>query len=213
MSKRLPFPVQRLPCLVSGSSSWHLPLTDCGLHELGQILVVPDPASRETPLAELMSLEPALAVWVTCRADGWGIVPRCVVDLARWFSRHMLDALTWPDGEPVELMSSRDVRPRWRELSANSVGVANLAADQVEDDAVAAEAFLFGLLHNTGDWLRSCGPRISLAKAEFGCVPSWLVALLRQRSRNPRSPGVQAVVHGIGLWRESDRRGISGGWC
>ena len=60
--------------------------------------------------------------------------PRCVLDLARWLAARLLSALTWPaDGDAGEL-PVRDMPSRWRELSADSIAVANLAADQAADD-------------------------------------------------------------------------------
>jgi len=71
----------------------------------------------------------------------------------------------------------------------------------------AAEVFLLGMLHNAADWLRSCGPRISLAKPDSGCLPGWLVALLRERSRSSRPETVQLVMQGVSAWREAGHRG------
>ena len=72
------------------------------------------------------------------------------------------------------------------------------------------EAFLLGLLHNAADWLRSCGPRISLARSENGCLPNWLVTVLRQRSRPPRTEPVQQVMRAIALGAK--RGGKVGAW-
>jgi signal transduction histidine kinase len=66
---------------------------------------------------------------------------------------------------------------------------------------------LLGLLHNAADWLRSCGPRISIAKSDSGCLPAWLVALLRDRSRSSRHETVQLVMQSASAWRDAGRRG------
>ena len=207
--------IARLPRLRSGSSEWHLPLNDYASFELARSLLVDAPAAREAGIAELMSVDPALTIWTACWAGrGGGATPRCVLDLARWLSERLLPALTWPpDGPPDGLDGAaderlwRDVPSRWRELSADSIAVANLAADQATDDVRAAEAFLLGLLHNAADWLRSCGPRISLAKPDSGCLPAWLVTLLRERSRSSRHETVQLIMQGVSAWREAGRRG------
>jgi signal transduction histidine kinase len=196
----------RLPRLVCGSSEWRLPLNDHASCELARILVLDEPAAREVRVAELMSLDPALTLWTACWAGrSEGVVPRCVLDLARWLARHLLSVLVWPSVEAASPV--RDMRSRWRELSADSIAVANLAADQATDDVRAAEAFLLGLLHNAADWLRSCGPRISIAKSDSGCLPAWLVALLRDRSRSSRHETVQLVMQSASAWRDAGRRG------
>jgi signal transduction histidine kinase len=119
----------------------------------------------------------------------------------------LLPALTWSADDVLHEGLPRDMPSRWRELSADSIAVANLAADQAADDARAAEAFLLGILHNAADWLRSCGPRISLAKPESGCLPDWLLTLLRERSRSSRHETAQLVMQGVSMWRDAGRRG------
>ncbi|MHB8972615.1 MAG: sensor histidine kinase [Pirellulaceae bacterium] len=183
-----------------------MPLNDYASYELTRVLVIDDPVARVARVADLMSVDPTLTLWTAClagRSDG--SVPRCVLDLARWLAPRMLSALVWPATDAASPV--RDMRSRWRELSADSIAVANLAADQAPDDVRAAEAFLFGLLHNAADWLRSCGPRISVAKSVPGCLPPWLVALLRDRSRSSRDEMVQLVMQSAGTWREAGRRG------
>jgi signal transduction histidine kinase len=200
--------IARLPRLSSGSSEWHLPLNDYASFELARSLMVDPPAAREAGIAELMSVDPALTIWTACWAGrGGGATPRCVLDLARWLSPRLLPALTWPPDGAADEPRVRDIPSRWRELSADSIAVANLSADQATDDVRAAEAFLLGLLHNAADWLRSCGPRISLAKPDSGCLPAWLVTLLRERSRSSRHETVQLIMQGVSAWREAGRRG------
>jgi hypothetical protein len=198
--------IARWPRLGSGSSEWRLPLNDYASYELARILVIDEPAAREARVADLMSVDPALTLWTACLAwRGDCATPRCVLDLAKWLSRHMLSALVWPSTDAASPV--HDVRSRWRELSADSIAVANLAADRAPDDVRAAEVFLLGLLHNAADWLRSCGPRISVAKSVPGCLPAWLVALLRDRSRSSRHETVQLVLQSAATWRGAGRQG------
>lgn len=204
MSKLATRHTPRLPCLVAGSAAWRLPLTEHASFELARVLVAEDPLQRETAVAELMSVDPSFTLWTACHAGRWGAsAPRCVLDLARWFSRHALAVLRWPDSEAGATGSLRDMRARWRDLAGNAVAVANLAADQAEDDAVAAEAFLLGLLHNAAEWLRSCGPRISVARSDAGCLPGWLVEWLRRRARTQRGGPLEHVFAAVHLWREA----------
>jgi signal transduction histidine kinase len=200
--------VARLPRLSSGTSEWQLPLSDYASHELARGLVTHDLAAREAGMAELMSVDPPLALWTACRAAGAGAAaPRCVLDLARWLAACCLSALTWPAPEEAGERPLRELPARWRELSADAVAVASLAADQAADDRSAAEAYLLGLLHNAADWLRSCGPRISLARSDGNCLPHWLVELLGERSRPSRCATMQLVLQAVTLWREAGRRG------
>lgn len=185
-----------------------MPLNDYASYELARSLMANDPAAREAGIAELMSVDPPLALWTACQAARAGAAtPRCVLDLARWLASCCLSALTWPAVEEAGERSLRDLPARWRELSADSIAVANLAADQAADDQSAAEAFLLGLLHNAADWLRSCGPRISLARSENNCLPQWLVVLLSERTRSSRCATMQLVLQALTLWREVGRRG------
>ncbi len=238
MSKPPASQIPRLPRLRAGSSSWRLPLCDYATFELVRVLLIGDPAERDTLVAELMSVDPSLTLWAACAAGTWsgtvagssagtvaaavdaaagnvtpgnpgpsGGGPRCVMDLAQWFARHALQLLHWSPAELAEPPAARDVPVRWRELAADAVAVATLAADAVADDAVAAEAFLFGLLHNAPEWLRSCGPRVSVTRQQPGCLPDWLVQLLRERARPARRATVQQVARATKLWRESGRRG------
>ncbi len=197
--------IARLPRLRSGASEWHLPLSDYASHELARSLLADDIAARQAGIAELMSVDPPLTIWAACVSAGAGAAtPRCVSDLARFLAERLLSALSWP--------AARD-RPvggrlsRWRELAADSIAVAHLAAHAAPDDASAAEAFLLGLLHNATDWLRSCGPRISLARPAGGCLPAWLVSVLRERSRASRRQSVELVSQGVRQWRDAGRRG------
>ncbi len=228
MSKSPASQTARLPRLVVGRSSWLLPLNDYASFELARILIVDEPAERRRLVAELMSVDPCLALWTACavahggtsapcpspaaghsladQAVAAGSVPCCVMDLAQWFVQQSPHVLRWSDKDLAEAAQPRELRPRWRELAADAVAVASLAADQVADDQVAAEAFLFGLLHNAADWLGSCGPRVSVSKHQLGCLPAWLVTWLRERSRPPRSEPVRHVARAAKLWRESGRR-------
>ncbi len=217
MSKPSASQVLRLPRLLAGSACWHLPLNDHATFELVRVLLLDDLAERELVVAELMSVDPALTLWAVCAAGsahGAGAAgasgpetPRCVLDLAQWFARHALQLLRWTPEDVSGLAAARDVRARWRELAVDAVAVATIAADQLSDDAVAAEAFLFGLLRNAPDWLRSCGPRVSLARPTCSCLPDWLMQLLRERSRGGRGEVVEQVTRAMKLWRESGRKG------
>lgn len=198
----------RLPRLAVGPSAWYLPLNDYAVSELSQVLVSDDLGERETSLAHLMSVDPVVALWTACAVAQRGaqavFVPTCVMDLAQWLARHARHALSWTDDELD--VSQTDNRRRWRELAADAVAVANLAAESVTDDDMAAETFLLGLLHNAADWLKSCGPRVSLPKQQTGCLPDWLAGRLRERSRAPRSEPLQQIVRAVKAWRDSGRR-------
>lgn len=203
----------RLPRLVSGNSVWYLPLNDCAASELARLLVMDELAEREGLAAQLMSVDPCVTLWVACAVGGQierdqasDAAPRCVLDLARWLARGPGRLLKWSPDELAAAAAKPEHRSRWRELAADGVGVGALAAEPIEDDDVAAEAFLYGLLHNAADWLGSCGPRVSVFKEQSGCLPRWLANRLRERSRTPRSEPMQHVVKAVKTWRESGRR-------
>ncbi len=232
MSKPSASCIPRLPRLRADSSTWRLPLNEYATNELVRVLLIDDLVEREAVVADLMSVDPSLTLWAACaavggsgameisthatvsasaagsgdRAAGGFLAPRCVMDLAQWFARHVLQLLHWRGSDDREL-PSRDLRARWRELAADAVAVATLAADRAQDDSAAAEAFLFGLLYNAPQWLGSCGPRVTVSRQQTGCLPDWLVELLRERSRPARREAVQDVARAAKLWRESGRRG------
>ncbi len=199
----------RLPCLAAGDSAWYLPLNGHAAQELARLLVLDDMRQREDLVAQLMSVDPAVTLWVACalREDpSVAIAPRCVMDLAQALAGHAGRMLSWSTAALDASSSAPEHLSRWRELAADAVAVANLAADSITDDDAAAETFLLGLLHNATDWLRSCGPRVSIPKKQPGCLPPWLVVRLRERSRPPRSEAMQHVSQAAKLWRESGRR-------
>lgn len=213
MSAPVASPVARLPRLVAGQSSWSLPLNDYAVLELARLLVLDEVEEREALAAQLMSVDPAVTLWVACAASSAGEVgweadtgPSCVVDLAVWLARFAERCLSWSAGDTTESRAEPASRARWGELAADAVAVGNLAAGPIADDDVAAEAFLLGLLHNAADWLRTCGPRVSIAKQQSGCLPGWLVTRLRERSRSSRSEPMRHVVRAAQVWRESGRQ-------
>lgn len=205
--------VVRLPCLVAGSARWYLPLSDDAALQLARVSLSDEVATRETLIAQLMSIDPAVTLWSACMAasgrggSSAGSSPRCVMALAQWLARHAARFLHWSPEELAEAAGRTDHRKRWGELAGDAVAVASLAADPIADDVLAAEVFLMGLLHNAADWLRLCGPRVSLAKEQTGCLPAWLVARLRQRSRGPRGEVMRHVVEAARVWRDAGRRG------
>ncbi len=172
-----------------------------------RLLVVESGAERTSGLAELMAIDPALVLWTVCRAGRWGASPpQCVVEVAHWLGQHAADVLQWSETELENGPEAAKLPARWRDLTVDAVAVANLAADMAEDDTAAAHAFLFGLLHNAVEWLRSCGDKVLLSEADRSCLPSWLVERLRERSRSRRSEAVNVVLRAKGKWREAGRR-------
>jgi signal transduction histidine kinase len=177
--------------------------------ELARELVAASPDTRAQRLRKLLAEDPPLALWTVCcagRESTWQ--PRSVDELATWLADHLVRALQWTNRDAVCSDRAPEVVPdRWRELAADSVAVAHLAASQVADNRQAAEVFLLGMLHNAVEWLRSCGPRVSPLKPDAGCLPAWLAALLRDRSRTAGLESLPAVAQGVALWRAAGRRG------
>ncbi len=207
MTKQPSVSPQRLPGLTVGGRTWLLPITDFGATELGRILLLDGPDQQIQALAELMAVEPSLTLWVACRAGSWGgECPRCVASFAGWLTRQLDQVLHWDPERTVPKEVPRTSLNRWRELSANSVAVANLAAEQMDDDSLAAESFLMGLLHNAVQWCSSAGARIAVSQKDDGCLPVWLGDWLRARTGRPRSETAKAVSRANKMWRDSGRR-------
>ncbi len=202
----------RLPRLVAELGEWRLPLADHVSRELVRILTVDSPVRAAEATAELMAVDPAFALWLACTADRWQTSPpHCVSELAAWFARYAVDVLRWTGEEPLADRANalpsrtRGLTARWRELSVNSIAVATIASDLAANDIEAAESFLFGLLHNALDWLRTAGPRVALADVERSCLPAWLATLLRQRStKQPRSAVAEHVARAVAVWRKAE---------
>lgn len=158
-------------------------------------------------LQQLMAQEPPLALWAVCiagRSGDWH--PRSLEDVSAWLAGCWPEVLEWSRRDTGTAQSvPRAVPLRWRELAADSVAVAHLAANQAATRPAASEAFLLGLLHNSVDWLRSCGPRASPLRPDAGCLPAWLAALLRGSPRTAPWAAVPAVAQGVALWRTADR--------
>ncbi len=202
----------RFPRLTADAGAWRLPLADHVSRELARILVVDNPPDAVVSVAELMSVAPAFTLWTACIAGQHQVAPpRCVSELAYWFIQHGLTCLHWSAADQAVDESSpgrgkpRSIRARWRDLASHGVAVAAIASDLADDDVQAAESFLFGLLHNALDWLRTCGPRVVLADAPRSCLPDWLIDLLRQRAKPPRQDAVQYVVQAVAAWRQADQ--------
>lgn len=202
--------VARFPALTTPLGSWRLPLADHVGWELLRILTRAGRDDRTQALAELMALDPAFVLWVVCQADCCGSAePRSVIDLAEWFVRTGWQYLTLgasgtesPSGKKGA--TRRALRTRCQELSASGVAVATIASDLAAGDLAAAESFLFGLLHNALDWLRAVGTRVPVADADASCLPEWLVARLRQRSKGGRDAVGDNVARAVALWRHAD---------
>jgi signal transduction histidine kinase len=194
----------RLPRLVDGAAQWSLPLSDHTAGELARLLLIDDSSVREARLASLMADDPALALWAVCVARMASLSAHTVTGLARWLSPHLLAVLNWdPDGVAPRM---RDVESRWRELAVDSVAIAHLAASSTGHDPEPAEAFLAGLLYNSPEWLRSCGPRPSLNGTAPTCLPPWLIEQLADRGRATRTRLGQRIQDVVTLWRQADHR-------
>ena len=66
MSKPTASQIPRLPRLAAGTSVWRLPLNDHAVFELTRLMVLDAPVERETLVANLMSVDPAVTLWTAC---------------------------------------------------------------------------------------------------------------------------------------------------
>ncbi len=200
----------RLPRLVDGAAQWSLPLSVYAAIELARIVLLDDLSLRETRLASLMADDAAFTLWAACVSRSACVSPSAlsnptsVQQLAQWLSPHLVVVLAWDsDGDGSRL---RETQSRWRELAADSVAVAHLAADSTGHERVSDEAYLAGLLYNAPEWLRSCGPRPALTGSAPNCLPTWLVEQLADRGRATRTRLGQRLQDAVTLWRQADRR-------
>lgn len=193
--------MQRLPKLTAGSATWRLPLAGSTAVGLARAFLDDDAASRLATIADLLAGDPALTLWVACRApsddsNSADDIPR----LADWFSTHGLSALHWAEDEAgVPLAAEMQQRLGWSELVAASVARARFAAE-MSDAANSRQAYLAALLHNANVWLASCGPAIELdiaidgQNSGRGCLPVWLHRLLRDIRDSGASSFVSLTV-------------------
>ncbi len=108
-------------------------------------------------LTAALTNDPPLVLWLTCvtGADATS-QPNSVHDVARWLSRHMLDALRWAPGdafdvEPGTATNSEALAAR----VAAALELADLAAQLAAEkgEAEAERAFLCGLLYGADQWM------------------------------------------------------------
>ena len=157
--------MRHLPPLVSESSRRLLPMADGSAAALARLLMAPERADSDRPLAAWFRGDPPLALWTACVADRIDrFEPHGVDDLAEWLSDHLFEALQWHEPESL---SEDPIGPPQSHADRveSAVRLADLAsqlAAKTRPEAVEL-AYLHGLLHHWADWLGA-----------VGCLPPWL---------------------------------------
>jgi signal transduction histidine kinase len=198
-----------LPALAAGSARWVLPISDWSATAVADALLTEDPAEAISLLGETLAADPPLTIWSACRAASLP-EPESLEDLARWLHQNALEVLPPADGEPAEFGRAQLARgERFAGLVAESLQVASLAALLAEADgpAVAAKAYLTGLVANAADWMLAIGRRLPRSASRY--LPGWFTAegpaVLRVRQARERLSGTLPAGE-LGMKIEAWRR-------
>jgi hypothetical protein len=119
-----------LPALTSGDCRWQLPLCELSAGEIVLAWLEEHPEQQETRLAETLSRDIPLTVWVLCRGKPWRRTPP--VDwreLAAWLREHAAEELVelveprWdgPEGESLRRRWANMARAAWPPVSPAGV--------------------------------------------------------------------------------------------
>ncbi len=136
----------RLPKLEWKDSVWRLPLAAGAAGRLA-IALLEEPAECERRLAELLRSDPALTLWVMCRAPGWReSPPRDATGPAEWLLQAIL-------GGFFDVESDASFAAAQLARSSDGYAASSLPADEPETENWAAT-----LLHDAIARLSGSGP-------------------------------------------------------
>jgi hypothetical protein len=168
-----------LPPFVVGPRRWDLPMADASAVALAGLLLADDPGV--SAWAEVLSADPALALWVALEADRAGADPPAgISDLARWFAEHALQVLRWDSALPAAPGGGRSpVGDVSREMARGARVAAAVAGAELAGQLAAAEgagagerAALLALLDDAAAWMADAE---AVPSAEPPCLPAWLL--------------------------------------
>jgi len=153
-----------LPPLLTGAGRWLPPMADRSADVLAECLLQGNaPPLKELPsklpsesLAEALSGDPPLALWVACTAaelDDYR--PTGVEGLALWLADHLPGVLGWDLSPDTPLQPDATAAESYADRVEQCLLRAELAAQlAAESGKPAGEmAFLLGLLHDATNWL------------------------------------------------------------
>lgn len=169
----------------------HLPLTEAAAGQLAEALLEDNPDDRITPLTDLLSVEPPLALWAVCRAKSWSVhPPDGLADLATWLAEQGLAPMFWGQGVVEHsIVEDRELKEHWSALAVEACLTARHAA-RLADQPDSGQSYLCGLLHNAPAWLDSCGAPVGVDD-----LPAWLTDWLDQIGQDhPRELAPRSVV-------------------
>ncbi len=179
-----------LPRLTAGPSAWRLPLLEHTAAGLAR-LFVEDASDDREQLTDLLTDDPAFALWTVCRATSADTQsPTGIKELADWLYEHGLTALQWCTDElTLHPAPERKKVVGWADWAAKAVATAR-CVKRLAGKTDAERAYLFGLLHGSVEWLSSSGSQVSLTdvKSEATCLPRWLAHMVVEiEDRPPKS--------------------------
>lgn len=191
--------MQRLPCLLAGSSSRGLPLPNWAAVEFAASVLEDDLSRRQERLTAILRDAPTLTLWCVCRIHRQGLTSVAnVAEVAEWLAARGWRDLQWSASELAAADDLPDAE-RWSEQMSAAIAVARIAA-QVAGVATADWAYLGGLLSQTSSWMRACSPISSAAaSAELSaCTPKWLADFLRElAARETEDSVILAVAEAV----------------
>lgn len=219
-----------LPEINSGGNLWRLPLSASTAELLAQWLLEANPTSLANQLRSQLSSDPALALWLLCKAHASSAEPRTLAELATWFTKHADNhlatsaLLTWRDqSAPTAHQAQASTTSRQAEAGRLTTAAQHLATASHHHAVQAAhphpdEVSLVALLYHHREWFALADP----ASAEWGNppIPPWLTheyaALANPSEASPSgiatcikaaltqpAEGLQRQAEVINVWKDT----------
>jgi len=189
--------MERLPPLVQGSASWHLPLSEEAAGRMLAAVLAEPRTARIRCWTDLLRHEPTIVLWAVCRGDHWRHDPPAGVNaVAAWFADAAPRVLQWPEPVAPRAEPPPESRVDWTAKARESVAAARCAA-HVAGESDDGAAYLRGLLETASDWLSLSGP--SPRSIREAVWPAWLIPGSRT-DRSDWQPAWEAAVAACRDW-------------
>jgi len=169
-------------------------MADGSAAAMARLLLAPNTADPDRPLATWFRSDPPLVLWTACVADrNDRFEPHGIDDLAEWLSDHLLEVLQWSETanlpqESVDGAESEALGDRVESAVRLADLASRLAAEEGPEAGELAylHGLLHGLLHEATDWLGSAGG-----------LPAWL-------AKPSDSPAIEAVCQAAAILADKD---------
>ena len=204
--------MRRLPRLAIGSAIWELPLADCSALGLEEALLTSSGSDCRDGLAQVLTTDPALTLWVVCQAHVLGSQPlKTCRAAAEWLEADALARFDWQAGDTPGLeQTDPEAAGRYAALAATGVVTGALARQlaEVESGVCPDEALAAGLLHGARDWLDAAVVARGSAGAATACLPDWLLEPLTTGTDSRWCGGARAcAARAVALLAEAEGAG------